>query len=376
MVMADSLDVEPSELGIVIPTYGRVDLLRQLLVSLCADMDDFDRPPDVVVVDDSPEDEARQIAELCTEYKIRYAFKQGNVSQKRNLGAELVNGDVILFLDSDCEARPGLLKGHWRAYSDLQVVACLGLVTFVGGDNWLTRIIEESPLLVPFSSPLTHKAVTWGPSANFSARRSAFEQVGGFDETRSPPGTGGEDVDLGLRLSSQVGSIVTAPNAEVWHSKSTWSSLSDNVRRFLSWGRGDCLLIRNHPELSFWDMPSLMVTSILVFVVSVLIAAIQRQLWPLFGSLFFPVASSLIFGWLHPVKDASIARRFYRGGTLLLMTILDIGRLLEAVKLRRPLMAMRRFRFAQDQLFEEWDDLVSTGWALLIAICLTGVLFW
>lgn len=368
--------IEPSALGVVIPSHGRTDLVQRLLESLESERKCFAESCDAVIVDDSSSDESRRIAEFCARYDVRYIFSPGNVSQKRNLGARFVRGDIILFLDSDCEARPGLLIAHMLAYIRNRAIACLGLVTFVGQNNWLIDTIEESPLLAPFSSPLERQIVTWGPSANFSVLRQAFEQVGGFDETRSPPGTGGEDVDLGLRLSSEVGNIVTAPDAEVWHSKSTWSGLRDNIRRFLAWGRGDCLLIRKHPRLSFWDMPSLLAISVFVIIVTLWLAIVQQRLWSLLAMPLFPIIASLLFGLFHPLKKAALKRRICRGGSLLLMTVLDIGRLLEAFKLRRPWMALRRFRFEQDQIQHEWDDLVLTSWALILAVCVIGIVFW
>lgn len=377
--MDDMVDIQHtalSSLGIVIPSHrGRVELLAKLLESLAAERVTFEQSVDVLVVDDSPVEEARQIAALCQQWSMRYERFQGNVSEKRNYGASRVQGDMLLFLDSDCEARPGLLAAHWRAYVRKQALACLGLVTFTGPENWLVRVIQETPLLAPFSSPLTSATVDWGPSANFSVRRTAFEAVGGFDERLSPPLTGGEDVDLGLRLTSTGGVIVTAPGAEVWHSSATWSDWRENIRRFITWGRGDYFLIKKHPHLAFQDMPAFLVTSGLIFVTALLIALLRLSLWPLLGGLLIPVVSAGIFGWLHPVHHASLYRRLSRSGGVLVLMLLDLGRLFEACRRREPEIVLRRFRFTREQLSEEWPDLVLTAWALLLAICLIGVLF-
>lgn len=378
--MVDIQSTRMNSLGVVIPSHqGRVDLLAKLLETLAVDRTSFAGygvSVDVVVVDDSPAGEAERIAALCQQLSMRFLSRQGNVSRKRNDGAALVQGDIILFLDSDCEVRPGLLAMHLLAYTNQHAAACLGLITFTGPTNWLVRVIQETPLLVPFASPLSSPTVSWGPSANFSVRRTIFEAVGGFDEALSPPLTGGEDVDLGLRITATGGVIVTAPRAEVWHSAETWSSVRGNIRRFIAWGRGDYFLIKKHPQLAFQDMPAFLITTALVWITALLVALVKLSLLPLLGIFLFPLVSLLLFGWLHPAQQVTMTRRLSRSGSLLILTLLDMGRFLEAWKTREPQVALQRFRFTQDQLFEEWPDLVLTGWVLLLAICLVGVLFW
>ncbi|HLI05120.1 MAG TPA: glycosyltransferase family 2 protein [Ktedonobacteraceae bacterium] len=368
---------EINSIGVVIPSHdGRCDLLAKLLESLAADRAFCEQAIDVIVVDDSPPREAARIAGQCSRLSMHYVSFCGNVSQKRNYGASLVRGDLILFLDSDCEVRPGLLAAHRRAYSGPLVAACQGLVTFTGSTNWLMHVIEETPLLVPFASPLSSATVSWGPSANFSVRRSIFTCTGGFDEELSPPLTGGEDVDFGLRITGRGGVIVTAPAAEVWHSTATWLRLRGNVRRFLTWGRGDYYLIKKHPALAFRDIPSFLLTTSLVLATSLFIALLKLSLWPLLAAVIFPLACLLLAGWLHPAQRVSWQRRLYRAGSVLILALLDAGRFLEACKRGEPQVALFRFRFSQTQLFEEWPDLVLTSFCLLVAILLAGVLFW
>jgi GT2 family glycosyltransferase len=85
------------------------------------------------------------------------------------------------------------------------------------------KVVEDRPQYL-----ITANALVW---------REAFHAVGGFDEDFLL--AGGEDVDLGFRLS-QVGSLSYAPCSIVRHDFT--DGYRGFVRRFVRYGRGNRLL--------------------------------------------------------------------------------------------------------------------------------------
>ncbi|MCU4753842.1 glycosyltransferase [Halobacteria archaeon AArc-curdl1] len=116
--------------------------------------------------------------------------------QARNRGSRVATGDILLFTDADTVVPPTWIQDHYRHYLTPAIVG-------VGGP------------LEPLERQLRHRLcfrvlsdwwyrVSWPvgfvqqPGPNCSVRRSAFEEVDGFDE--SLPFL--EDTDLSLRLRS------------------------------------------------------------------------------------------------------------------------------------------------------------------------------
>jgi len=78
-------------------------------------------------------------------------------------------------------------------------------------DNRFTRSYQQAELAGAAPSPVM---VDWVSGACFMTRRSAFEQVGGFDEAYFMYA---EDVDLCWRLGRSGWQVAYAPMAEVTH---------------------------------------------------------------------------------------------------------------------------------------------------------------
>ena len=164
----------------------------------------------------------------------------------RNVGWRAARTPWVLFMDSDCIAGPGLLKGFAGASN--------GAIAYAGNVKALargavSRYYDAQKTLVP---PPDHEhRPEYLVTANALVLRHALETVQGFDE--SFQGAGGEDIDLAIRLRA-VGQLSYAPHAHVLHDFE--ESLASFVRRFVRYGRGSRQLERLHgvpqaPEL-FW----------------------------------------------------------------------------------------------------------------------------
>lgn len=297
--------------SVVIATKGRVKLLVDLMKSLDIARSNYSGQCEVLIVDDSSDEEAEQIKAACKEHDCRYLYYKNAVSAKRNYGAKQSNGDVILFLDSDCIATEHIIERYAEKYTDEKIAAVAGPLEFVGPDTWFWKAIEATPYLTCFYLPKYVPKLEWGVTANFSVRRAVFNAVGGFDETFLRPA--GEDVDLGLMIRDAGYEINGSPEALVYHSKKTWIPVKSMFRRLNFYGTADCDLINKHPDRGEVVLPK---RSYLYFIYTalILLGAIASHRWLLLLLipaiiLFENIAMSVLVNSLSKERKATLLQQ-------------------------------------------------------------------
>ncbi|MFN8533370.1 MAG: glycosyltransferase [Dehalococcoidia bacterium] len=130
----------------------------------------------------------------------------------RNLAIREATGDLVLSIDADCV--PGR---HWIARlvaaheETAGPVAIGGSIRVEGANLWaLADNLSSFNQYLP-SRPAG--PIAQFPAANFSVRRTIFEEVGPFDETLRI----GEDTDWLMRARRAGVSLRFEPRAVVWH---------------------------------------------------------------------------------------------------------------------------------------------------------------
>jgi len=239
--------------SIVVATKGRVQLLIELIESVAVARKNYQGDCEFIIVDDSSEKEKLEIIEACKKYDCKYFYYENAVSAKRNYGVQQAKNEVILFLDSDCIATENILNEYAKKYSDPDVAAVAGPLTFVGEDTWFWKAIEATPYLTCFYLPKYVDNLEWGVTANFSVKRTVFNEVGGFDSNFKKPA--GEDVDLGLMIREAGYKVCGSAESGVFHSKKTWIPFKAMWRRLKFYGSADCDLTMKHPKLSEVVLP-------------------------------------------------------------------------------------------------------------------------
>jgi len=353
---------------VVIPTAGRAELTRACIESIQKASAADSVPVEIFVVDSSRRLERSQLQAICKQLGAEFLDGPLSVSEKRNLGAEHARSEHVMFVDSDCAVSPGCLAAHLATMQEPAVHASQGTVLFRGPERLAFRAVRCSGILNAFKPP-EGQPVRSAASGNLMVRHSSFLQVR-FNPSLGPPGLGGEDVDFGFRLSARGFRIVGTPTAIVFHETVTWNTLRMNARRFFSWGRSEAHLIERHPAMSYLDMPSPVLVVLLMAIVGVVTLP-----WSWATILALPMgflsyaAVMSVAGIRHHPGD-----RF--GGALghWVFFVLDLGRVWESVRRARPRLALMRLRFAEDQVTQEWRDLVPTSWAVWFMV-LTGVVF-
>ena len=284
----------------VIPTFGRVALIGELLKSLRNAHLEENSPLEIIIVDNSIPNEAQQIQELCRQHDTVYVEGTSSVREKRNKGVSLAHGDYIFFIDSDCRADVDALVEHYSVLTQPGYDACIGLTNFVGEDSFLWRVIDHSQFMYAFRFASIFKgrmeSAPWGPTANMTVKKSAFEKIGGFN-TNLPFKLGADDADLGLRLNDNGFKIGMNDHAIVYHCRETWTSLHQIFQRVFRWGRMNYFLFQKlHPErlvvtfpkpLAFWLVFCVFQIALAFYCTPWLLLCLA--LWPVLYLLFYAI---------------------------------------------------------------------------------------
>jgi GT2 family glycosyltransferase len=138
-------------------------------------------PPDdlVLVVDHNPELQARFAAHLPGVRVVANQHEPG-VSGARNTGVELVQVEVVVFLDDDAAGQPGWLAGLARHYADSHVLGVGGRID----PDWATQRPRWWPAEFDWVVGCSYTGQVAGAvrnliGANASFRRELFA-AGGF----------------------------------------------------------------------------------------------------------------------------------------------------------------------------------------------------
>lgn len=231
--MKTTIVLPPSSL--IICSRNRSNLLFETVESV---LRGEEVPTEMIVVDQSDEPHP-ELSTMKTDRscEIRYIHsKVVGVGASRNLGIRSSRNRILIFIDDDM-----LVESDWFK-NIVQAVISAGPCSVVTG-RVLAGESEVSGGQAPSVKKDQQPAVYNGRigkdvlyTGNMGTNRSAFDQVGLFDE-RLGPGTSfpaAEDNDLGFRLLEQGYSIRYVPEAVVYHR--AWRSERENLA--LEWRYG------------------------------------------------------------------------------------------------------------------------------------------
>lgn len=117
-------DLTPA-VSVVVPTHNRGALLEQTLAPLLADR----AATEVVVAVDGSTDDTVTLLERIARQDPRVrplALRHGGAAHARRLGVEAATGEIVLILDDDVLASPGLVAGHGAHHAGTHGLVVLG----------------------------------------------------------------------------------------------------------------------------------------------------------------------------------------------------------------------------------------------------------
>jgi len=186
------------KVSVVIPTYNSAQFIVETLESVFAQTyKDYE----VIVVDDGSTDNTKEVLKPYMS-KIRYIYKEnGGAASARNVGIKNAQGEYIAFLDSDDLWLPEKLEKQVRYFEkhpqiDMVFADCIRFGEEVSNTprNYTKRLISNDM----FVNIWWYNIV---PTSTVMVRKSCFEKVGLFDESRELETT--EDKEMWLRIARE-----------------------------------------------------------------------------------------------------------------------------------------------------------------------------
>jgi GT2 family glycosyltransferase len=235
--------------SVVVATYQRRDAVARLLTSLCAQTADPQSFEVIVVADGSTDGTTELVESFAAPYALRGEWQENTGrAAASNRAIALSSAGLLVILDDDMVASPGLIAAHVAAHAD-------GRPRFVMGPAPIQPGRDASPFLRYMATMRNeHYERLAEPghvfhvrelySGNASVPRAVMQRVGGFDEQYRT--YGGEDVDLALRLRAAGVELSFAPDALA--SEGYEKHFTDLADDMVQEGRNAVTLALAHPQ--------------------------------------------------------------------------------------------------------------------------------
>jgi len=233
--------------SLISPTFKRPDEVSEFIASI-AKLSYPREAFEVILGDGTPGDALRPIIKQVAndvDLPVKVVYQEFlPVSDARNLAAAAAEGDVLIFLDSDCllpkdylnKVDHGLTRDGWDAFG--------GPDAAPSDFSHLQKAINYS-----MTSPLTTGGIRGGKQStstyyprgfNMGMKAMVFKAVKGYDTAFKC----GEDVELSIRIKEAGYKVGLIPEAVVWHKRrSNLGQFYKQVRRF---GSARIALARQH----------------------------------------------------------------------------------------------------------------------------------
>ncbi len=226
------------KVSVVVCSYNGAATLSRCLQSLM----ELDYPDyEVILIDDGSTDGTAEIAAEFPQVLFHHQKNRG-LSVARNVGADLANGEIVAYTDSDCE-----VDSHWLRYlvqsmEDQGVEAIGGPNITPLGSSWTAYCVAASPGN-PSHVMLDDQHAEHVPGCNMAFKRSTLLGIGGFDPQFCQAG---DDVDICWRFLDADLPIGYAPGAMVWHHRRP--SVKAYARQQKGYGRSEAMVHFKHPQ--------------------------------------------------------------------------------------------------------------------------------
>ncbi len=223
--------------SIITPTFNRakeIDLLIKSISNQTVTKNLFE----LIISDDGSTDATKNIVEKWqreSDFQIRYiSQKNGGPGLARNRGLEKSIGELILFIDSDCEAHPDWIRTILDYYEKY------GFDAFGGPDGAKS---DFTPLQKAIDYSMTSFLTTGGVRGhsenmiskfyprthNMGITRDIYASIGGFGELRH-----GQDIEFSHRIMQSGAKIIFLREALVYHRRR--STMSQFSKQTFNWG--------------------------------------------------------------------------------------------------------------------------------------------
>ena len=229
--------VKKLSISIITPTFNRADELDFLLRSISKQTYPLTNI-ECIISDDGSHDNTEKIV---NKWKKKSLFDLTYIRQEnkgpgaaRNHGLEKSRGDIILFIDSDCEAHPKWIEVIMKTFKLKNFDAFGGPDGAKDDFTVLQKAIDfsmtsffttggmrgHSKNMIAKFYPRTH---------NMGITRGVYQNIGGFGNLRH-----GQDIEYSNRIYKSGAKVLFIKDALVYHRRRT--SLKQFMKQVFNWG--------------------------------------------------------------------------------------------------------------------------------------------
>ena len=225
-------------ISVILPVHNRADVLGRAIQSV---LDQTLKNFELVIVDDGSTDDSVAVARSFGDPRIQVIElgknRGGNVA--RNTGVRAAKAPLIAFLDSDDTYLSEKLSQVVTEFQDLPDLELL-VDSFLKVQPSGARVVRKNPVIRDrerFRRALFTR-ILWKATPSISARKSAIERAGMFDETLRRL----QDFDFLIRISEVANCASTDRVLWVKYWDANAISAQDNMIP------ANVELVRRHPE--------------------------------------------------------------------------------------------------------------------------------
>lgn len=244
------------KVSIILPTYNRLPRLQKVLAGLAAQSYPLVDMEVVIVSDGSSDGTNTFLQAYIAPLRVRPLVQanQGPAAA-RNLGLQVAQGELVIFIDDDVVPEPRLVaehvKTHQRHPGDVVVLGPMLTPPNFALKPWVAW--EQAMLYKQYADIAASR---WAPTArqfytgNASLARRHLLAIGGFDTTLRRA----EDVELAYRLADRGFAFVFNDRAIGYHYAER--SFESWLQTPYQYGRNDVIFTRNRGQR--WLLPKIM----------------------------------------------------------------------------------------------------------------------
>lgn len=281
-------------ISVIVPVYDALPYLRACLDSLLDAVDEYGNA-EVIVVDNGSTDGSWELLRArYTERITAMRAPDASVGGVRNRGANRADGDILSFLDADCEVGRHYLHAIASVLNDPGKDATGSRYALPEAPTWVEWVwhdLHERP---------TDGCVSYLNAGNFAVTKSAFQAAGGFREDLAS----GEDAELGQRI--------TGMGFRIWESSDVIAVHHGNPKTLASFFRKQTW----HAIGMFGTVGRGSVDKPVVMMAAHAAAILGGFTWLTVGAGPLPLRVLVAAGLTLPVPVASVLYRFLHGGAV------------------------------------------------------------